>query len=132
MNQTQRKHVLKRLNGIRHDRVSAFEDKLYKQLDIGRPAPLTAAALIQGIIDGSIKLDKLVKPKQHVNTYDSLEEVFDLGVYDEDFIPDDLSKKVDDFAKKLKLEAERIEDQLILGDAGDALEMIAAFEKFDA
>ncbi len=132
MNQTQRKHILRRLAGIRHDRVSAYENELLKKLDAKRPSQLTVASLVAGIKDGSIAVPNDVEGTREVEPFNSFDEVFDLNRFYDDFIPDEIEDKVDVLAATLKKEAERIEDVLFLGDSGDALVMIAEFEKFKA
>lgn len=126
MNQTQRNHILKRLKSIRRRRSEEYEKSLIKK---EQPQRLTLGVLLDGITDGSIKANG-GRTRKLVPWMD-LEDVFNLKKFDEDHIVDKVYDKVDAFEKKLDAEIERIEDQLYLGDAEDALQMIAAFEKFE-
>lgn len=130
MNQAQRKHVLKRLKGIRDNQVTSLEEKLDAAVDAKREK-LTPSLLVTHIKSGKIKLKpEERKSKDEISNYTDVEDIFDIEkwIYTDDEVTP--HKAVVTLENKLDSEIARIEDQLYLGDEADALAMIAAFETF--
>ncbi len=132
MNQTQRKHVISRLATLRSTRTSEYEKKLSDEYEKKRQGPLTVGKLLAGISDGTIKKQKHVKLSEVIDWHlNEITDVFDIEL-DNDELPEEMFIRVEKFEEKLKAETDRIEDELILGDAENALEAIANFSEFAA
>jgi len=123
MNQTQRKYALERIQGIYKEKAA----DLKKHCDIS-PAPITHGELQKQIKSGAVKV---IRPKSELYKYADVKDVFDLpdGLFEQDEMFDGTyegrKKKLDAYFMKIK-------DELMLGDAEEAVKLIKAFdsEKF--
>lgn len=122
MNATQLKYARERLREV-----------LASKLEVARTAAsqpaqkFDAAALVKGIKNGSIKINVLYEDDDNVETYTSVGSVFDISAHVKQANFDVKAfRKVE---KVINEEAQRIEDQLVLGDSQEALALIEAFAK---
>lgn len=124
MKPAEQKYAMERIAGLAKEKLTAIR----KSLTVVKAKKLTYGQALRLIKSGKIKLDY---PKsKELHRYDEFSDVFDLkghhdyhgsGGYDEALY----SKK----AAPVRKEVQRIKDQIMLGDATEALKLI---EKFSA
>lgn len=125
MNHTQKKYAMARVDEIAHSKVRAIE----KTMPTIPLKTLNYRKALKLIKDGKVKM--VADANKVIDTYADFTDVFDFSPYHS------FSRRGDQydtkaFGKKVEVvrtECVRIKDQIMLGDAEEALKMILAFEK---
>lgn len=122
MNKDQRKYALGRIASITHRKVREAEKRLTKQ-----EVRLDLAEMLRLIRDGEAMLREFVNPGIY-NIQGVLRGVFDFSGYETEKSTDPaLEKEV----ARIKRQAAQLEDEIMLGDAAEALDKINQFDKED-
>ena len=117
MNQKQREYALQRVNDIENARLCALKTKLTTP-----GVTLTLEQRAELIDQGKVRLKDKAREDKH--TY--WQNAFDFSQYEKEAVYDFEACKP--LIAKIRAEAGRIKDQIMLGDAEEALSAIAAFE----
>jgi len=122
VNKDQRKYALGRIVAITHRKVREAEERLTS------PAVyLGSEEMLRLVRDGKVKFRKFIDPKTY-HLKDVLREVFDFSGYETKKSTDPaLEKEV----TRIRQQAAQIEDEIMLGDATEALDKINQFDKED-
>lgn len=128
MNHTQKKYAIERVDGILEWKINQIKAAMPRIPVLKQLTYKQAAKLIK---DGTVKLDKDVAPTQKMYKCKNITDMFDFSDYRTDSYNQD-KYDVDDCNKKtapLYKECQRIKDQIMLGDAEEALKLIERFSK---
>jgi len=118
MNQTQKKYALERVEYIRRNKNSELENKYTTP-----KKQLSGDEMINLVVKKKVPIRKDISR----NTYrPELKDVFDFSNYESPKVID--SKKLSMAIKPINEKAQKIKDQIMLGDAEEALKMIQDFE----
>jgi len=125
MRHTEQKYARERVDNILCDKLA----KIKGSLPIIKAKKMTYQEAVRLIISGDIKLKQKVRNKE-LRNYDDFSDIFDVGKH-HDYRGEDAfdPKLYDSKALPIKQEAQRIKDQIMLGDSIEALRMIEAFAK---
>lgn len=124
MNQQQKNYAMNRVDSILEKKTSKISREKFKT----KAKELNNLQMIELIRSGKVKLkskDKIIKMRSWDT--DSIKHVFDFSKYitKEIFDHEGYNKKINPYVK----EAQKIKDQLMLGDAEEAIRLINKFEK---
>jgi len=120
MNQVQRNHAMNRINSITRIKISAIRLQCTKGHDLDN---VERVALIRS---GRVKLKTRKELKSVDNCYQGkLETVFDFSKWDPVFD----KTRFDKLSSSVNLQSQRLRDEIMLGDAQIALDLIRDFEK---
>lgn len=114
MNTVQRKYALERVSAILSRKVREITDKYTTP---AASATEVAAAFKKGKV--------ALKQFDSIGRYRYLEDIFDLSAFNAKINTEAVSKET----MKVEAEADRIRDQIMLGDAEEALTLLQTFEK---
>lgn len=122
MNQAQKNYTTRRINEIENEKIRALEAACTI------PAVrLNNQAKYELIKSGKVAL--FPSRKFDANNYGSVEQFFDFSKFVRDM---DMSKDFQERKEKIKAQAIKARDSVMLGDDQEALAAIQAFEKFKA
>jgi hypothetical protein len=127
MNQTQKKYAMQRVNEVLMCKAKKIREGMPK-----KPVEkqLTYKQAVKLIREGKVKLHADTPPNKAMYNCRYITDMFDFSAH---CTRQSNGSDYDTAAAKkiapLENECQRIKDQLMLGDATEALEMIAAFEK---
>lgn len=124
------KHALRRLDEEYSVKRAALKLSCY---DKNASKPLTAGELYDDLRKGKVTL--AVERDRQIGSWTYIHNVFDLSKYSDRINGHEPNgkfdnKKYNDGEAKLNAEYGRVKDELILGDAKEALKLIEAFAKF--
>lgn len=118
MNQFKTSYVLNRLKQLEHEKLNVLEKKLLK------PAKeLTDEERFKLLKAGKVKLQK---DRTKVSEYDDIRRVFDFSPFEWEESHDD--KTYDKKRLEISQSAQKVRDEIVLGDEQEALELLKKFE----
>jgi hypothetical protein len=126
MNKREQEYAIERINYLANQKLEAIKDAL----PVLKPKRITYTKAVALIKQGKILINPKFRNKE-LYSNDDFDNVFDVTKYHEErynFTPYDEDK----FKKKaapIYAEVTRIKDQIMLGDATEALKMIEEFAK---
>jgi len=120
MNATEKKYLLERIRRITWDK----ERELNKKFTVG-PKTLTPTDFLKLVKSGKIKLHK---DCEEVYWTLDISKVFNLSKYVHRYSETD-DEALEQAQEGLKLQRTALEDNIMLGEASKALELLQAFEK---
>lgn len=119
MNQQKQKYALERVQGIYAQKVEEIENK-YTTPDV----TLTKEERCKLLKSGTIKVKKGIT---RIDTWSDVMDVFDFSKHESEGERD--NKKIDTEVTKLRIEYNKVRDEIVLGDEEEALKLIQAFDK---
>ena len=122
MNKDQRKYALVRIADITRRKVQEAEERLTT------PAvSLDAKEMLRLIRDGKVKMCEFIDPGRYY-LRDRLRDVFDFSAHES---KKSVDPALDEKIARIRQQAAQIEDEIMLGDATEALDKISQFDKED-
>ena len=125
MKLTEQKYAMGRITDLCDQKLSAIEESI----PVIEAKKITYEQAVRKIKGGEIKL-RPAKKNKVLHNYDDFGDIFDLTGHHDYRGSDTYDKKA--YQKRcapIRAEAQRIKDQIMLGDAAKALKMIEAFAK---
>lgn len=125
MKPAEQKYAMSRIDDLCDQKLRMIEESM----PVIKAKKITYEQAVRKIKKGEIKLCP-AKKNRPLHNYDDFEDIFDLNGHHDYRSSDTYDKKA--YKKKeapVLIEAQRIKDQIMLGDATEALKMIEAFAK---
>jgi hypothetical protein len=122
VNKDQRKYALERISNITRRKVREAEECL-----TSLAVYLEAEEMLRLVRDGKVKFREFIDPEAYY-LKDVLREVFDFSGYEQ---KKSVDPALDKEVARIKQQAAQIEDEIMLGDATEALDKINQFDKED-
>jgi len=126
MNQTQRKYLAKRITEIELSKIKKIQDKFTT-----KAKTLLSSEKVSLLKAGKVKIntDEIINEISKCNSYVYISQFTDFSAYETLFSVD--HDAINKATGKIKKEAKRLVDDVILGDANEALEALKSFEEME-